>query len=99
MTSFGNAFRITGPLWVESTGHILHVEPVIWNFDLFFIVSLNAPQKHMSVHNANHVLYIHAVAKKRSCAYSGNISSKSDLFEIILNVPQFLLFRNYTIGF
>ena len=39
---YGNAFRITGHLWVESTGHRLtpHTGPMKINFDVFFVVNL-----------------------------------------------------------
>ena len=38
----GNAFRITGPLWGESTGYRwipLTKEPVMWSFYVYFEVS------------------------------------------------------------
>ena len=43
-SSHGNAFRITGPLWGESTGHPVdstHKEPVARTVDVSFDVSLN----------------------------------------------------------
>ena len=37
-SSNGNIFRVTGPLWRESTGHrwIPSHSPVTWSFDVFF---------------------------------------------------------------
>ena len=40
---YGNGFRITGPLWGESTDHgwFSHQRPVVRGFDIFYDVDLN----------------------------------------------------------
>ena len=42
-SSYGNIFRVTGPLWGESIGHrwIPHTKLVTWSFDVLFNLRLN----------------------------------------------------------
>ena len=39
-----NTYRITGPLWGKSTGHLMYFPwkvPVMWSFYVFYVVTLN----------------------------------------------------------
>ena len=41
MSWYGKAFLIIGPLWGESSVDYPHIGPVMWGFDVFFVVSLD----------------------------------------------------------